>query len=124
MASEINKSKRKILREMAIATGMTEVGSQVTRYSKTFENGSLHPVRGKITILPVTRDRADRQHGLSEAAPSRSGNHPDQVPFYGFMGNVSGLIPTLSQELTMIRSMIAGAGKSVLWYVDRPIFRS
>jgi hypothetical protein len=85
--------------KLAPLTGVTEVLSQVTGYSKTFEVGSPHPIRGKITILRVTRDRAERQRGLSEAARSRSGNHPDQAPFYGFMGNVRALIPTFPQEL-------------------------
>ena len=86
----------------ALLTGVTEVVSQVTRYSKTFRVGSLHLIRGKITILPVTRDRPERQHGLSEAARSWSGNRPDQAPFYGFMGNVGTLIPTLPQELMVL----------------------
>jgi hypothetical protein len=82
-----------------------------------FEIGFLHLIHGKITILPVDRDTPELQRGLSEAAPSRNGNHPDPDPFYGFMGNVSPLTPSLLQGLT-ISLLIAGAGKSVLWYVN------
>jgi hypothetical protein len=95
---------------LLLPTGITEVVSQVTRYSKMFEVGSLHLIRGKITILPVNRDKLEWQHGLSEAARSRNGNRPNQVPFYGFMGNVSALIPMLSQEL-MLFLTDSGCGK-------------
>ena len=62
----------------------------------------------------MDRDTLEQQRGSSEVAPSRNGNRPDQILFYGFMGNVSCTIPALSQEL-MVFPPIAGAGKSVLW---------
>ena len=80
-------------------TGVTEVVSQVTSYSKAFEPGSLHPIRGKTTISPVDRDTLERQHGSPKAAPSLNGNPPVQVHFYGFMGNVSPPTLTFSQIL-------------------------
>ena len=56
-----------------------------------FEVGSLHLILGKIRILPADRDTPERLRGLSEVAPSRNGNRPGQVHFYGFMGSVSPL---------------------------------
>jgi hypothetical protein len=79
-----------------------------------FEVGSLHLIHGKITILLVDRDTVERQRGLSEATPSLIGNRLDQDRFYGFTGNVSPPTSTLFQVL-MASSLIAGAGKSVLW---------
>jgi hypothetical protein len=84
---------------LALPTGVTEVVSQVTSYSKIFEAGSLHPIHGKITISPVHRDTLEQQHGFSKATPSLNGNRPIQVRFYGFMGNVSPRIRTVSQRL-------------------------
>jgi hypothetical protein len=62
---------------------------------KIFDVGSLHLIRGRITIYPVDRDTPGRQCGLLEAVPSQIGNRPDRVPFCGFMGNVSPPTPTL-----------------------------
>ena len=64
-----------------------------------FEDGCLHLIHGKTTILPVDRSTPELQLGLSKGAPSRSGNRPVQVPFYGFMGNVSPQTCTLSKRL-------------------------
>jgi hypothetical protein len=61
------------------------------------EVGSLHLIHGRITTLPVGRDTRERLSGLSEAAPSQNGNRPDQVLFYGFMGNVRPPTPALSK---------------------------
>jgi hypothetical protein len=86
---------------------------QATSY-KMFEVGSLHLIHGKITTLPVNRDTRERLSGLSKALPSQNGNRPDQVRFYGFTGNVRPPTPALSKGL-MVFSLIAGAGKSVVW---------
>jgi hypothetical protein len=86
----------------------------VTSYSKRFEIGSVHLIRGKPTISRVDHDTPERQHGLPKAAPSRNGNRPDRVPFYGFMGNVSLPTSVLSHKL-IVFLLIAGAGKSVFW---------
>jgi hypothetical protein len=94
MASEMNKSKRKISCQFAIGDG-TEVVWQAISYSKMFDVGFLHLIHGKITILPVNRDTPKRQRGSLEVASSRNGNRPDQDPFCGFMGNVSPPTSTL-----------------------------
>jgi hypothetical protein len=64
-----------------------------------FEDGSLHLIHGKITILPVDRDTPERHRGLFQVALFRNGNRPDQDLFYGCMGSVSPLTPTPSQGL-------------------------
>jgi hypothetical protein len=58
----------------------------------------------------VDRDTPERQHGLSEGAPSRNGNRLDQDRFYGFMENVSHPTSTLSRGLTVFSSD-SGCGK-------------
>jgi hypothetical protein len=84
---------------------------------KMFEDGSLHLIRGKITILPLDRDTPERHRGLLRVALFRNGNCPDQDLLCGFMANVSPSTPTALQGL-MVSPLIAGAGKSVFWYVD------
>src|SRR6266446_4175286 len=90
----MNKAKREIIHGVSLLTGITEVvwPWQVTNYRKMFEIGSLRPIHGRIITLPANRDTRERQHGLSEAAPSRNGSRPDQVHYYGFMESVSSLI--------------------------------
>ena len=80
---------------LLLLTGITDVVWQVTSYSMMFEGGSLHLIHLKTTISPVNRNTLGQQNGLSKATPSRNGNRPDQVPFYGFMGNVSSSTCTL-----------------------------
>ena len=85
--------------ELPFPIGVTEVVPQVTSYSKIFEAGSLHPIHGKTIISPVNRDMQEQQHGLSKATPSLNGNRLVQVPFYGFMENVSPRTRPVSQRL-------------------------
>ncbi len=77
--------------KMPLLTAITEAvwPRQVTNYSKMFEVGSLRLTHGRIIIFPTNRDTREQQPGLSEAAPSRSGSRTDQIPFCGFMANVS-----------------------------------
>ena len=95
----------------------------MTGSKKIFEVGCLHLIRGKITTLRVDHDTPERQRGLLEATPSRNGNRLDQAHFYGFMGNVS-LQPLdlAATDSFPLPPMIAGAGKSILWYVDPSIY--
>jgi len=71
-----------------------EITWQVINYCKTSEIGSPLPILGKITISPAIRAMKGQQRGLFRAIPSRNGNHPDQVLYSGYMGNV-GPCPTL-----------------------------
>jgi hypothetical protein len=91
---------------------------QVTSSAKTFRDGSLHLIRGKITTSPARCGTMVLPRGLYKAMSFQNGSHPKQVPFYGFMANVgSFLAKALSLRLTVF-SPLAGSGKSILWYVD------
>ena len=89
----------RLLIRLSLLTGIAQIAWQVTNYSKMSDVGSLHLIRGKIIILPVDRDTPEQQRGLLEATPSKNGNRPDQVLFYGFMGNVSPSTSPVSQGL-------------------------
>jgi hypothetical protein len=100
-----------------LLTGITEIVFQVTNCGKIFEVGSLLPIHGKITTSLASRDRAGPEHGSFKGTQSLNGNHPDETACYGSMANVSYRpAPFLSQKL-MPFPFVAGAGKSVLWYV-------
>ena len=56
---------------------------------------------------------------------SRSGDRPPRVPCYGFMASVSVFLVKVTPFLgLMYFYFVAGAGKTVLWYVELPIFSS
>lgn len=57
--------------------------------SKTFGLVSLPQTRGKMTVLRTNYTISGPQHGLFKATHLPNGNHPVQVPYYGFMENVS-----------------------------------
>jgi hypothetical protein len=125
MASEMSKSKRQIFFKLSLLIGITEVISQVTSYSKMYEVGSVHLIRGKTTILRVDPDTPKQRHGLSKVAPSRNGNYPDRVHFYGFMANVSP--PTITLSQTDVFSADSGRGQErslVCDFFDISVFRT
>ena len=93
----------------------------MTSCKESFEDGSLLLIRGKITTLPAVRGTAGLGRGLSKVTRSRDGKYPDPVPFYGFMGNVSRRLALLSRRLIAFQ-FIAGAGKSVLWYINLSMY--
>ena len=60
--------------------------SQGVKYARTFENGSLPPIRLSITIRhPVLITRVPL-HGAPEEAPSQIGKY--LAPYYGFTESV------------------------------------
>ena len=122
MASDMNKSKRQSCSGAGITAGSAKILSQVTSCGGIFDVGSPPLIHGKITTLPSNCDKTRQARGSLMAIHSRNGKHQDQVPSYGYMGNVS-CHPalTLSQRL-MVLPFVAGCGKSVLWYVNCPIF--
>ena len=71
-----------------------ETAYQVTNYCKIFEIGSPLPTLGKIIISPVICVMKGQQRGSLRAIHSLNGNHPGQVHFSGYMGNVR-LFPAL-----------------------------
>jgi hypothetical protein len=86
-----------------------------------FEAGSPLPIHGKTITLLAGLDTVGPRIGSFKARHFQSGNCPDQVPFFGFMGNVSDhSIFSFSWRIDS-RPSVAGAGKSVLWYVGLSI---
>ena len=90
-----------------------------------FPIGYHRLILGRITILPVNHATARLHRGLFRATRSKNGKRPSpQVPFYGFMGNVSKCTAlTLLQRLKFYL-FVAGAGKSVFWCVKLLILPS
>ncbi len=61
----------------------------------------------------------EQQHGGPEVTRSQNGNRLAQVRCCGCMVNVSGShVRTFLETNAAIIASVAGAGKSVLWYVD------
>ncbi|KAH9991658.1 hypothetical protein BJV74DRAFT_413949 [Russula compacta] len=81
MASDINRLKREMLQQ------------DIRRWLS----------HGKITTSPANRATTGLRSGSSMATPSRNGNCPDRVPFYGFMANRGpgkvSFVPRLSRTL-------------------------
>ena len=90
---------------------------QVRSCSKTFKAGSLPLIHGKITTSPGNRATTGPRSGSFMGTRSRNGNCPDRVRFYGFMANVRYLSPSHISQTLMTSPFVAGAGKSILWYV-------
>src|SRR6266851_8998743 len=122
MGSDINKSKRQSFRTLLSFAGNTEIPWQVTTCSDIFGIGLLPLIHGEITTSPLTRGTAAPGLGLFKATPSLNGNGLDQVPYYGSMGNVSCPPVLMHSQRLMVIPCVAGAGKSVLWCVNSPIF--
>jgi hypothetical protein len=61
------------------------------------ENGSPPLIHGKITTSPANRITKGLPRGLFKATRSQNGKHPEQVPYSGYMGNVSCYAYTLSE---------------------------
>ena len=97
IVSRMNKTEREL---SSISKGLisdrpgtTEPASQGTSYSRTFENGFPHQIRGKTTKSLVSLAIVELQHGGCKILLSRNGNLLVQVPSYGFMENVGALYP-------------------------------
>src|SRR5260221_9412897 len=91
--------------------------SQAKNCSKTFEVGSLLQILGKITTLHANLNIPELEHGGFVGKLSHSGNTLAQVHSCGCMGNVSICAVIISPPL-IIFAFAAGAGKSILWYVN------
>ena len=84
-----------------------------------FEVGSPLQTRRKITILLVILIMMAPQNGLPEASPLKNGTQWDHC--CGFMGSVrlfSYSQPGVSPDVRVAPGLVAGSGKSVLWYVS------
>src|SRR5712691_9025994 len=90
---------------------------QVKKWGKTFEIGSLLQILGRITTLHAILNTAEPEHGGFMVKISQCGNSLAQVHSCGYMGCVSVCAVIISPQLT-ISTFAAGAGKSILWYIN------
>src|SRR5260221_9724288 len=93
------------------------IALQAKNCRKTFERGSLLQILGKITTLHANLNILELGHGGFVGKLSHSGNTLAQVHSCGYMGSVSICAAIISPQL-MIFAFAAGAGKSILWYVN------
>jgi len=70
-------------------------------------------------MLPVKPITVGRLHGLRKDMPSNSGN--PLAPFCGSTAYVS-MTPSCLLLLLMVSDILAGSGKSILWYVSPQLF--
>jgi len=91
--------------------------SQVTKWGKTFESGSLLQILGRITTLHAILNTLEPEDGGFMVKLSQSGNILAQVHSCGYMGSVSVSAVIIFPQLTIF-TFAAGAGKSILWYIN------
>ena len=97
---------------------------QVTNYWIICKGGSLPPILGKTSTSRANHDTATPGCGLLRETHSPNGRIRVRARCYGSMGNVSCRPALTSSQRLMPFPVLAGAGKSVLWYVDLSIFLS
>ena len=75
-------------------------------------------MHGKITTSHAARGTQGRQRGLSKVMPSHNGRCLDRAlrVFSGFMVNVRICKSRKLSPKLMVPSLVAGAGKTILWY--------
>ena len=83
-----------------------------------FEIGYQLPILGKTMTSPGNQDIMGRRNGSFTTTRSQDGKRPIRDLIYGFMENVC-CHPafTCFQRLTAFPNLLAGAGKTVLWYI-------
>jgi hypothetical protein len=84
-----------------------------TSYNMMFDIGYPLRIHGQIIILPVKIITEAQLSGLLKAKPLVTGNR--QLLYYGSMAFVGPKRPCL-QLLLIVSDIIAGSGKTVLWY--------
>ena len=89
LASDMNKSKRQLFLNFATVNKIPDTIWQAISYRMLSEAGSPLQIHGKTIISLAGLDTAGPRIGLSKARHFQSGNCPDQVPSFGFTGNVS-----------------------------------
>jgi len=95
--------------------------SQAKNCSKTFERGSLLQILGRTTTLHGNLNTPEPEDGGFMVKLSQSGNILAQVHSCGCMGSVSVCAVIIFPKLTIF-TFAAGAGKSILWYINLVMF--
>jgi NACHT domain len=102
-----------------------EILRQVITYRKIFPSGYHHLTLGRITIMPANHATLGLDHGSFRVTRSQNGKRLSPgVPFYGFTENVCYCIALALLQTLNVFLFVAGAGKSVFWYVKLLIFPS
>jgi hypothetical protein len=91
--------------------------SQVKNCSKTFKSGSPLQILGRTTTLHANLNTPEQQGGGFMVKISQTGNILAQVHSCGYMGSVSVCAVIIFPHLTIF-TFAAGAGKSILWYIN------
>jgi hypothetical protein len=117
--------KRQSFFNVAISDWITEIVWQVTTYSKIFSKWLSPPDPWKNHNMPANHATAGLQRGSFRATRSQNGKRPR--PGFPSMGSwetsVNAQLLRFLQRLKFFL-FVAGAGKSVLWYVKLLIFPS
>jgi hypothetical protein len=124
MASDMNKSKRPSFPMSPLLNENAEIVLQATSWQKIFEVGSLHLIHGKTRMRSANCGTLGLRRGFSMAKRSRIGNRPSRVIFFRSVENVRCCPFDSYASADGFSPFVAGAGKSVLWYVNFSIFLS
>lgn len=87
---------------------------QATGCKRTFSVGCLRQIRGSIIILPAKLIIVAPLRGSHKEASSLNGNQ--LLPSCGSTAYVS-ILPTILLLLLIDSDVLAGSGKSILWYI-------
>ena len=85
-------------------------------------DGSRQQIHLRITILhamPITREQ---RPGFSKEVPITNGSQQGPTHSSGFMGNVRPYFMPPPDATYYHPFYVAGSGKSVLWFVEPPLF--
>ena len=114
-ATEVDQVKRMSSPNRIDTRNVAQKSSQGIKYDKIFVDGSPHQIHPRTITLPVALITREPQLGFFKAAYIRNGNR--HLRFSGSMENVSlYFTPYLTSSDGI--SCIAGAGKSILWFVN------
>ena len=120
-ATEVDQVKRMSFQNRIDSQNVAQLSLQGINCDSIFVDGSPHQIRPRTITLPVVLITREPHLGFFKAVYTMNGNR--HLRFSGSMGNVSLYsIPhlTLPDDI----SCIAGAGKSILWFVNSFLFLS
>ena len=115
IASDMNKSKRQLMFNPAMADWVVEIVLQVTSYRAMFKPGCHLPTLGKTITSPADHTTAERRNGSFRETHSQHGRRlPIQVLFYGSMENVCSYLVFFSRRTETDSLFCSGCGKEHL----------
>ena len=120
-ATEVDQVKRMSSQNRIDTRNVAQPSSQGINCDKTFIDGSPHQIRPRTITLPVALITREPQLGSFKAVYLINGN--PHLRFSGSMENVS-LRPAFYLTSPDGISCTAGAGKTILWFVNPLLFLS